>query len=109
MGVGGGREGRELHVSLETPERYYNYFTRTGIIKTETDASPGEKQAPRNVLPLTLKTLFRRADSFADFWRKFRVPFIFAASTSPGFVAQGAGKDEEILIETGKMRNARGN
>ena len=87
---------RGLYVSLETPERYYNYFTRAGIIKTETDASPGEKQAPWNVLPLMLKTLFHRADSFADFWRKFRVPFIFAAPTSPGSSPPGAKKDGEF-------------
>lgn len=112
VGMGGGRakpgrrraeghEARGLHVSLETPERYYNYFTRTGIIKMETDASPGEKQASRNVLPLTLKTLFHRADSFADFWRKF--PFYLRClDFSRLFVAQGATRNSNRNWENEK-------
>lgn len=61
------------------PKRYYNYFTRTGIIKTETDASPGEKQARLECITLTVKTLSHARLVSPDFWRKFRVPFILPA------------------------------
>lgn len=65
MEAGGGREEDSCRSTFPLlcpsprngPKRYYNYFTRTGIIKTETDASPGEKQARLECITLTVKTL----------------------------------------------------
>lgn len=58
-GDGGGKGGEDSWSTFppKRPKRYYNYFTRTGIIKTETDASPGEKQARLECITLTVKTL----------------------------------------------------
>lgn len=61
----GAREGKARKGMLcappETPERYYNYFSRTGIIKTKTDASRGGEEC------ITLVQSLFKADSFADF------------------------------------------
>lgn len=84
------------------PKRYYNYFTRTGIIKTETDASPGEKQARLECITLTVKTLSHARLVSPDFWRKFRVPFILPAR--PTFSLE---TKKENSNRNGKWRNGK--